>query len=65
MKQKKLNADVTGPRYRAAGKKQKSLILNEFCKNNHYHRKYAISLLRGAGKTRLMRVGKKRPSSSE
>jgi transposase InsO family protein len=59
MKQRKLNADVVGPRYRAATKKQKSLILTEFCQNNDYHRKYAISLLRSAGKTRLMRVGKK------
>jgi transposase InsO family protein len=59
MKHKKLNADVIGPRYRAATKKQKSLILTEFCKNNHYNRKYAISLLRNAGKTRLMGGGKK------
>src|SRR6266852_2179931 len=34
-------------RYRQAGRKQKQAILNEFCVNTSYHRKYAIRLLNG------------------
>jgi transposase InsO family protein len=34
-------------RYRKAGRKDKQLILNEFCANTGYHRKYAIRLLNG------------------
>src|SRR6266851_2106698 len=34
-------------RYRQAGRKQKQAILNEFCVNTGYHRKYAIRLLNG------------------
>ena len=52
-------ADVTGPRYRKASKASKSLILNEFCESTQYHRKYAIAILRHAGKTQLRTVGKK------
>ncbi len=32
-------------RYHSASKKEKSIILDEFCKNTKYHRKYAIRLL--------------------
>ena len=32
-------------RYRRSGKKDKQLILNEFCQTCGYHRKYAIRLL--------------------
>jgi hypothetical protein len=34
-------------RYRKAGRKDKKVILNEFCANSGYHRKYAIRLLNG------------------
>ena len=34
-------------RYRAAGRKAKRVILDEFCANTDYHRKYAIRLLNG------------------
>ena len=35
-------------RYRRAGKEEKRRILDEFCSNCGYHRKYAIRLLNGA-----------------
>ena len=34
-------------RYRKAGRKEKKAILNEFCANAGYNRKYAIRLLSG------------------
>ncbi len=34
-------------RYRKAGRKAKKVILDEFCENTRYHRKYAIRLLNG------------------
>ena len=34
-------------RYRRAGRKAKKMILDEFCANTKYHRKYAIRLLSG------------------
>jgi len=34
-------------RYRKAGRKVKKVILDEFCENTQYHRKYAIRLLSG------------------
>ena len=34
-------------RYRKAGRREKKVILNEFCANTGYHRKYAIRLLNG------------------
>jgi hypothetical protein len=34
-------------RYRKAGRKEKKVILSEFCANAGYHRKYAIRLLNG------------------
>jgi hypothetical protein len=36
-------------RYRSAGRRGKKVILNEFCANTGYHRKYAIRLLNGPG----------------
>jgi hypothetical protein len=57
MKEKQALADVTGPRYRKAKKAAKSIILDEFCKNTCYHRKYAILLLGHAGKRQLRRIG--------
>ena len=48
-------------RYRQADRKRKHAILNEFCVNTGYHRKYAIRLLNGAqpkrGKVRERRRG--------
>ena len=35
------------PRYRQADRREKQAILNEFCHNTGYHRKYAIRLLNG------------------
>jgi len=57
MEQKQALTDVTGPRYRNANKAAKSRILDEFCKSTAYHRKYAITLLRHAGKTQLRQIG--------
>ncbi len=34
-------------RYRKAGRRTKHMILDEFCQNTRYHRKYAIRLLNG------------------
>jgi transposase InsO family protein len=39
--------EVIYSRYRRAGLQEKQLILNEFCRNTGYHRKYAIRLLNG------------------
>jgi hypothetical protein len=55
--QKKALTDATGPRYRNAGKVNKSAILDEFCQTIGYNRKHAITLLRHAGKTQLRRLG--------
>ena len=59
MKQRQALANVTGPRYRTAGKTEKGVILNEFCHSTGRHRKYAITLLRNAGKTQLRRLNGK------
>jgi len=58
MKEKQALANVTGPRYRKANRSGKSRILHEFCQNTNYHRKYAIALLKNAGKTQLRQIGK-------
>jgi hypothetical protein len=47
MAQKKALTDITGSRYRKAGKAKKTLILDEFCQTIGYNRKYAITLLKG------------------
>ena len=49
-------ADVTGPRYRKSKKAGKSVMLDEFCQSSGYNRKYAITLLRNAGKTPSRRI---------
>ena len=59
MKHKQALADVTGPRYRKAKKAGKGVILDEFCQSSGYNRKYAITLLRNAGKTQLRRINGK------
>jgi transposase InsO family protein len=51
-------------RYRQADRTLKQLILNEFCANTRYHRKYAIRLLNGPppGRARPGRI-RRRPRS--
>jgi len=50
MAERKAVTEVTGERYRRAGKKEKGLILDEFTALTRYDRSYARYLLRGAGK---------------
>ena len=38
-------AENLAPRYRAAGKKEKTKILDEFCQTTELHRKAAVRLL--------------------
>ena len=45
------------PRYRQADRREKQAILNEFCHNTGYHRKYAIRLLNAAGQVSLNALG--------
>ena len=40
-------------RYRQADRKLKQVILNEFCANTRYNRKYAIRLLNGPPPSRF------------
>ena len=49
-------------RYRKADRGQKQAMLNEFCSNTRYHRKYAIRLLNGAppGRRRVAVVRQRR-----
>ena len=47
-------------RYRKAGRKDKEVILNEFCANTGYHRKYAIRLLNGPRPERHWKSRKRR-----
>jgi hypothetical protein len=50
-------------RYRAAGRGEKRVTLDEFCRTTGYHRKYAIRLLNGAppGRWRERRRSRQRP----
>jgi hypothetical protein len=49
------------PRYLRANKAGKERILDEFCAATHYHRKYAIRLLKHGHKTRgLKKTGRKK-----
>jgi hypothetical protein len=50
-------------RYHKAGREAKQMMLNEFCLNSGYHRKYAIRLLNGAppGKQPERRRRERRP----
>jgi hypothetical protein len=59
LKHRQALANVTGPRYRRAGKTEKGGILNEFCHTTGYKRKYAITLLGNAGKTHIRRLNRK------
>lgn len=51
-------------RYRQAGRRVKRVILNEFCGNTGYHRKYAIRLLNGPLPERVWRRVRRRRSPS-
>jgi hypothetical protein len=50
-------------RYQRADRRSKHVILNEFCQNAGYHRKYAIRLLSGPppGPWRIRRPRRRRP----
>ena len=50
-------------RYRKAGRKDKKAILNEFCANTGYHRKYAIRLLNGPEPEKRSRIVRGRGKS--
>jgi hypothetical protein len=52
-------------RYRKAGRGTKKAILNEFCANRKYHRKYAIRLLNGAPPEKQRRPARRRGVSYE
>ena len=55
-------------RYRGANRQEKQAILNEFCLNTGYHRKYAIRLLNGlrpaAGPQKRVRPRGRKPQYS-
>ena len=51
MQQKKALTREVSKRYQKAGKKEKSIILDEFIKNTGYNRKYALHILANWGKT--------------
>ncbi len=51
-------------RYRQADRKLKQVILNEFCANTRYHRKYAIRLLNGPPPSRFQAQRVRRRSRS-
>jgi len=53
--------DAIRPRYLRARKAEKERILDEFCAATHYHRKYAIRLLKHGPKSRgLKKTGRKK-----
>jgi transposase InsO family protein len=52
-------------RYRKAGRKGKKAILNEFCANTGYHRKYAIRLLNGPEPEKPRKAPRRRGMSYE
>lgn len=52
-------------RYRKARRKEQKAILNEFCANAGYHRKYAIRLLNGAAPGKRPRLRRPRGVSYE
>ena len=51
-------------RYRGAERQNKAKMLDEFCANTDYHRKYALRLLNGPrpGSRPLRKVHPRRPS---
>jgi hypothetical protein len=56
MKEKQTLTREYAPRYRQADRKMKRGILDEYIRLTGYHRKYAMALLKGWGKTILMQV---------
>lgn len=61
---KKELAKVTRARYRLAGKSVKTFMLNEFCSNTGYHRKYAIQLFSREPKENGERAGRSKKYDS-
>jgi len=57
---KKELAKVTRARYRLASKSVKTFMLNEFCSNTEYHRKYAIKLFNQAPQKNKGRAGRRK-----
>jgi len=58
---KKVLLLATKPRYLKASKERKGKILDEFCHNTNYARKYAIKILAaGYDNNRVAKVGRKR-----
>ncbi len=58
-------ATALRPRYRAAGKKDKKKILDEFCQTTGHHRKAAIRLLNAQVRRKLAGRGRPRRYGSE
>lgn len=61
---KKELARVTRARYRLAGKSVKTFMLNEFCGNTGYHRKYAIQLFSHEPKEVKDKIGRSKKYDS-
>jgi hypothetical protein len=57
LKQRKAVTKATARRYQKSSKKQRGLILNEFCALNGYSRSYAAFLLRNLGRTVHITIG--------
>lgn len=62
---KKELARVTRARYRLASKSVKTFMLNEFCGNTEYHRKYAIQLFNHEPKKNKDRAGRSKKYKAE
>jgi hypothetical protein len=56
MQGKKELASEVSKRYQKSGKKEKTLILDEFVKTTGYNRKYALHKLANWGKTAILRI---------
>jgi len=56
MQEKKAVVGEVGGRYRKAGKKEKTVILDELVKTTGYNRKYAVHVLAGRGKSVTVRA---------
>jgi hypothetical protein len=56
MKERQALTRETSKRYRGAGKKGKTTILDEFAENTGYNRKYALRLLANWGKTETVKL---------
>ena len=59
LEQKKAYLETIRKRYKKATKKQKAIILDEFCSVCEYNRKYAVRLLRKKQKKKGRRPGRK------